>query len=87
MARRLDMGSGAIREALEQGDGLAFERSELYRRVFDLADRIERQPVPRAVLPRIVLKSPKITRKLTTEWFANRVDERQRKCLARAAAT
>jgi hypothetical protein len=33
-----------------------------------------------------VLKSPKITRKLTTEWFANRVDERQRKCLARASA-
>ncbi len=87
LARRLEMGNGAIREALEQGDGLAFERSELYRRVFELADRAERQPVPRAVLPRIVLKSPKITRKLTTEWFANRVDERQRKCLVRAAAT
>ncbi len=87
LARRLDMGHGAIREALEQGDGLAFERSELYRRVFELADRAERQPVPRAMLPRIVLKSPKITRKLTTEWFANRVDERQRKCLARAAGT
>lgn len=87
MARRIDMGHGAIREALEQGDGLAFERSELHRRVFEQADRSERQPVPRAMLPRIVLKSPKITRKLTTEWFANRVDERQRKCLARAAAT
>ena len=86
LARRLEMGNGAIREALEQDDALAFERSELYRRVFELADRIERQQVPRAVLPRIVLKSPKITRKLTTEWFANRVDERQRKCLARASA-
>ena len=39
--------------------------------------------VPRAVLPRILLQSPKITRKLTTDWFANRVDERQRRCLAR----
>ena len=45
------------------------------------------KPMPRQTMPQIDLKSPKITRKLTTEWFANRVDERQRKCLARAAAT
>jgi hypothetical protein len=37
------------------------------------------------VLPRIALASPKITRKLTTEWFARRVDERHQRCLARAA--
>lgn len=85
IAKRLDLGHAAIRKALEQGDGAAFERSLLYQRVFELADRLERQTVPRAVLPRIALKSPKITRKLTTEWFANRVDERHRKCLARAA--
>ncbi len=84
IARRLDLGHGAIRRALEQDDSPAFERSTLYLRVFELADRLERQPVPRALLPRIVLQSPKITRKLTTEWFANRVDERYRKCLARA---
>jgi hypothetical protein len=37
------------------------------------------------VLPRIVLKSPKITQRLTTEWFARRVDQRHQRCLARGA--
>lgn len=41
--------------------------------------------VPRAVVPTITLKSPKFTRKLTSEWFARRVDERYRRCLAKAS--
>lgn len=87
IGKRLDMGNAAIRKALEQGDAAEFERGALYQRVFALADRLDRQPLPRAVLPRIVLHGPKITRKLTTEWFARRVDERHRKCLARESAT
>ena len=51
--------------------------------VRQLADQLEQRPVPRAVLPKIRLQSPKITRALTTEWFARRVDERFRGCLAR----
>jgi hypothetical protein len=86
IAKHLDLSHDAIRQVLEQDDSPAFERSTLYQRVFELADRLERQPVPRALLPRIVLQSPKITRKLTTEWFASRVDERYRKCLARATS-
>jgi len=35
-------------------------------------------------VPQIRLESPKITRKLTTEWFARRVDERYQRCLANA---
>jgi hypothetical protein len=86
MAKHVDLDHGEIRTALALGASTEFERSTLYRRVMDLADRMEGKPVPRALLPRISLKSPKITRKLTTEWFANRVDERHRKCVARAVA-
>jgi hypothetical protein len=79
LGSQLDMGDAAIRRALEQGDRFEFEDSALYARAFALAERNGR-PLPRAVLPRITLESPKITRKLTTEWFATRVEQRYRRC-------
>jgi hypothetical protein len=86
IADRIDLNDAQIRSDLELGDQDAFERSKLYSRVFALADKGKPHPVPRAMLPSIRLESPKITRKLTTEWFARRVDERYEKCLARSAA-
>ncbi len=79
----LGMGAADIRRDLELGKGRDFDRSELYRRVFALADRRAGKPVPRAVVPSIELQSAKFTRKLTTEWFAQRVVTRHRQCLAR----
>jgi len=84
LGKRLDMGDEAIRHDLELGDSIAFEKSTLYTRLYEIADRAGARPAPRAVLPQIVLQSSKITRKLTTDWFARRVAERQRACLARA---
>lgn len=84
LGTRLDMNAAAIRRDLERGDSPDFERSRLWQKVFTLAEQMEGRALPRAVLPRIDLQSPKITRKLTTEWFARRVDERYRRCLQRA---
>lgn len=84
LARRLDMRESAIRDDLEEGRSRDFAKSRLYERVFALADRAQGRPVPRATVPRIQLKSPKITRKLTTEWFATRVQERHQRCMARS---
>jgi len=83
LGRRIGMDDPDIRRALERGESIDFEQTELYRRVFELADQAAHAPQPRAMLPRISLESPKITRKLTTEWFANRVEERYRACLNR----
>jgi hypothetical protein len=83
LARRIDLDNDAIRHDLELGESSAFEKSRLYTRVFELADRAAGHRAPRAALPDIELHSPKITRKLTTEWFAHRVDERFHACLRR----
>ena len=84
LAKRLDMDASAVRRDLQRGTEPAFERTRLYERVFVRADQANGRKVPRAMLPSITLKSPKITRKLTTEWFARRVDERYQRCLSRA---
>lgn len=79
----LAMDDEAIRRALQQADQLAFSNSELHQRVFAMAERRAGQTLPRAIVPGIRLDSPKITRELTTEWFADRVDSRYRQCLQR----
>ncbi len=83
LARRLDLSNDDIRRDLERGKDADFEQTRLYRRVFALADDLSGKPAPRAVLPHILLQSPKITRKLTTDWFATRVESRFQTCLGR----
>jgi len=84
MAADLGMTNEQIHYDLLKSREHRFERSELYARVFAIADERNGKPLPHATLPRIRLESPKITRKLTTEWFATRVNQRHRKCMARA---
>jgi hypothetical protein len=86
LAGRLGLSESAIRRDLERGEEPDFVKTELYQRVFAYAERLDKRALPRALVPRIDLQSPKFTRKLTTEWFANRVDERHRRCMARIGA-
>ncbi|UWX04230.1 DUF1615 domain-containing protein [Pseudoxanthomonas sp. NC8] len=81
LAAQLDMDARGIRNQLERGDRLDFDDTALHARVFALAEAKSGQPLPRAMLPGIRLESPKITRELTTAWFAQRVDERYQQCM------
>lgn len=84
LASALRMDAPEIRQHLLRGQASAdFDNSPLYTRVFALAEQRGGKRLPRALLPRIDLKSPKITRSLTTEWFARRVDERFQRCMKR----
>jgi len=83
LGERFGMRNPTLRAQLEQGDGAGFEETRLYQQVFALADQAAGRRVPREVLPGIRLESPKITRQLTTAWFAKRVDERYQRCMKR----
>src|SRR5207248_2454567 len=78
LAPSLGMSERDVRRDLEHEKQVAFEETALYRAAFARADEALRATAPRAMLPGIELSSPKITRKLTTAWFARRVDERYR---------
>jgi len=79
---KLDMSDSEIRQQLAKGDSLAFEKTDLYQQVYKLAEQKSGKALPKAMLPGIQLESPKITRNLTTAWFAQRVDDRRAKCMA-----
>lgn len=83
LADELGMHDDAIRDALQRGDRLDFNDTDLFERMFALAEARAGKPLPRAMIPGITLESPKISRKLTTAWFATRVDGRYRRCMAR----
>nr|WP_330219584.1 DUF1615 domain-containing protein [Pseudomonas sp. EpS/L25] len=84
LAPALGMSDIAIRHDLEAGASVEFAETDLYAKVYALAERKAGRTLPRAVLPGITLESPKITRNLTTAWFAQRVEERWQRCLSRA---
>ncbi|MFM5713410.1 DUF1615 domain-containing protein [Aeromonas allosaccharophila] len=85
LANRVNMSKQAIHQSLKLGDTAEFAETDLYHRIFTLADKQAGKRQPRAILPGIQLKSPKITRNLTTAWFAKRVDDREQRCVRQMA--
>ncbi|QLG89757.1 DUF1615 domain-containing protein [Chitinibacter bivalviorum] len=82
MNAALGMSRDEMLRDLKQEKLVGFSQTELYQKVYALADK-GGKTWPRASMPQIDLKSPKITRKLTTEWFANRVKGRFETCIKR----
>lgn len=82
LAVKLNLSEAAIHEALSQGKAKSFEQTALYQKVFALAERRAGRTLPRARIPSIELKGPKLKRTLSTKWYAERVDQRFKRCLS-----
>ncbi|MGQ3469551.1 DUF1615 family protein, partial [Xanthomonas campestris] len=82
-ATQLGMTARQTRAAPEDGTRADSGDTTLYRQVSAVPERAGHAALPRAVLPGITLESPKITRTLTTAWFAQRVNDRWKRCMAK----
>ena len=86
LSAKLRLSLRDIRRDLLLEKSAAFGQSPLFSRLFALAEQAAGSVLPRQTMPQIELKSPKFTRKLTTEWFARRVEGRYRTCLTRSSS-
>ena len=84
LSGKLPLSLRDIRRDLLLEKSAGFGQSPLFARLFVLAEQAAGSVLPRQTMPQIELKSPKFTRKLTTEWFARRVEGRYRTCLTRS---
>lgn len=85
ISSELKMSEAEMRRDLLLEKLSGFSKTPLYSRLFALADKTGVKP--RVALPEIDLKSPKIKRKLTTHWFAERVNGRYKGCLQQGGIT
>ncbi|MDD2667052.1 MAG: DUF1615 domain-containing protein [Zoogloea sp.] len=83
IAGRIALSRQDIEHDLRLEKTAQFAQTPLYTRVFAQAEAAAGGRLSREAMPQIDLKSPKISRKLTTAWFAERVDARHRTCLGR----
>jgi hypothetical protein len=74
--------ASSIRHDLLTEKTIAFEDTETYRAIKDAAEKRGGHPPEYATLPQVALTSPKLSRPLSTAWFAQAVDRRYQACFA-----
>ena len=77
----LPMDAAGVRRDLQSSDSITFEDTALYRDVYAVAEARAKAPLTQSRVPDITLHGPKLTRKLTTAWYATRVDGRYDRCM------
>ncbi len=63
-----------------------FEETDTWRAVKQAYEQVTGKRPEYAQLPEVIIRSPKLSRELTTGWYAHSVDQRFQQCLARYRA-
>ncbi|RYZ40811.1 MAG: DUF1615 domain-containing protein [Myxococcaceae bacterium] len=78
-----DLSERRVRKDVEQEKTAGFETTDTYLAVKRVYAKQTGQPAVYAQLPRVTLKSLKLSGEKTTAWFARSVDARYQQCLTR----
>lgn len=78
-----DLSAWRVRRDARKEKSVAFEDTDTWRRVREVWRQKHGKEPAYARVPDVALSSPKITRKLTTAWFADRVKRRYLSCRTR----
>lgn len=73
-----------IRLDLKKEKEQAFEKTQTYIAVKKLYEAKTQQDAPYAMMPKVVISGPKLSRDYNTNWFASRVNGRYTTCMQRA---
>lgn len=78
------IGDRQIRSDLKKEKKRSFETTQTYQAVNELFSKQRGKSPTYAIMPQVVISSPKLSKEYDTNWFATRVDKRYQTCMATA---
>ena len=81
-----DVSEWRVRRDVEKEKELAFEETDTWNAIKRAYQEVTNETPAYAQLPTVVIRSPKMSSERSTAWFAQSVNRRYQKCMARYAA-
>jgi hypothetical protein len=76
--------AGDIRADLKQEKTQDFEKTATYQYIIKHYEATSKQKAPYAIMPKVVISGPKLSRDYNTNWYAERVNGRYLQCMQRS---
>lgn len=81
---KLQISQAQLQEDLKKEKTQAFESTKTYQNLKVLYEQSTGKSMPYAIMPKVVITGPKLSRDYSTNWYAQAVQKRHNKCLATA---
>lgn len=81
---KLKLSSVQLQSDLKKEKTQAFETTQTYQNLKALYEQSTGKPMPYAIMPKVVIAGPKLSREYSTHWYAQAVQKRYDKCLGTA---